>query len=133
MEAKRIQEIFSSAAIKEIEREIIDMEYEVERSHISTETAKDGIRRLLGIRRTLLNQMFVMDEENKQLLSDFNEALKAQMIEMRKRAVRLLESAVASDASASYELTGKCFLGYEYSKIHPVQTIRAKKMWALMN
>ena len=133
MEAKRIQEIFSSAAIKEIEREIIDMEYEVERSHISTETAKDGIRRLLEIRRTLLNQMFVMDEENKQLLSDFNEALKAQMIEMRKRAVRLLESAVASDASASYELTGKCFLGYEYSKIHPVQTIRAKKMWAVMN
>ena len=29
MEAKRIQEIFSSAAIKEIETEIIDMEYEV--------------------------------------------------------------------------------------------------------
>ena len=77
MEAKRIQEIFKSAAIKEIETEIIDMEYEVERSHISTETAKDGIRRLLGIRRTLLNKMFVMDEENKQLLSDFNEALKA--------------------------------------------------------
>ena len=109
MEVKRIQEIFSSAAIKEIEREIIDMEYEVERSHISTETAKDGIRRLLEIRRTLLNQMFVMDEENKQLLSDFNEAIKAQMIEMRKRAVRLLESAVASDACVSCELTGQCF------------------------
>ena len=69
MEAKRIQEIFSSTAIKEIEREIIDMEYEVESSRISTETAKDGIRRLLEIRRTLLNQMFVMDEENKQLLN----------------------------------------------------------------
>ena len=133
MEAKRIQEIFSSAAIKEIEREIIDMEYEVERSHISTETAKDGIRRLLAIRRTLRNKMFVMDEENKQLLSDFNEALKAQMIEMRQKAITLFDSTMASGVHASFDLKAKCFLGYEYSRLHPVQTMRAKKMWAVMN
>lgn len=28
---------------------------------------------------------------------------------------------------------GICFLGYEYSKIHPVQAVRSKKMWAMLN
>ena len=31
------------------------------------------------------------------------------------------------------EVVGKCFMGYEYSNIHPVQSMRAKKMWAVLN
>ena len=74
-----------------------------------------------------------MDEESKQLLSDFNEALKAQMIEMRKRAISLYKSNVNSGLLSSFTLKAKCFMGYEYSKIHPIQTMRAKKMWAVLN
>ena len=29
--------------------------------------------------------------------------------------------------------TGKCFLGYKYSSIHPVQTMRTKKIWNILN
>ncbi|MEE3417074.1 MAG: hypothetical protein VZR53_17145, partial [Prevotella sp.] len=81
----------------------------------------------------LLNSMFVLDETNKQLLAEFNEALRIQVLETRKRVVTLFNSVSESGLSGDFEVTGKCFLGYEYSKIHPVQTIRAKKMWAILN
>ena len=84
-------------------------------------------------RKHLLNKMFVMDEDSKHHLSNFNEALKVQMIEMRKRAIALYTSFVNSGLFPSFILNGKCFMGYNYSKIHPVQTMRAKKMWAVLN
>ena len=77
--------------------------------------------------------MFVLDEQNKQLLAEFNEAMKQQLIEMRKRAIDLYNSVYTSDMGGSIEVEGKCFMGYEYSKIHPVQSMRAKKMWAVLN
>ena len=133
METSKVQEIFNSTAIKEIENEILLMQHEVEKRHFEYEAGEEVIKCLLGTRKSLLNKMFVMDEESKQLLSDFNEALKAQMIEMRKRAISLYKSNVNSGLLSSFTLKGRCFMGYEYSKIHPVQTMRAKKMWAVLN
>ena len=133
MDTKKVQEIFNSTAIKEIENEILLMQHEVEKRHFEYEAGEEVIKCLLGTRKHLLNKMFVMDEERKQLLSDFNEALKAQMIEMRKRAIFLYKSNVNSGLLSSFTLKAKCFMGYEYSKIHPVQTTRAKKMWAVLN
>ena len=77
--------------------------------------------------------MFVLDEQNKQLLAEFNEAMKQQLIEMRKRAIDLYNSVYKPDMGGTVEVEGKCFMGYEYSKIHPVQSMRAKKMWAVLN
>ena len=74
-----------------------------------------------------------MDEDSKKLLSNFNEALKAQLLEMRKRALSIYASNVNSGLLPCFSLRGKCFLGYDYSKIHPVQTMRARKMWAVLN
>ena len=133
MDARKVQEIFNSTAIKEIENEILLKQHEVEKRHFEYEAGEEVIKCLLSTRKTLLNQMFVMDEDNKKLLSDFNEALKAQMIEMRKRALSIYASNVNSGLMSSFTLKGKCFMGYEYSKIHPVQTMRAKKMWAVLN
>ncbi len=133
MDTQKVQEIFNSTAIKEIENEILLMQHEVEKRHFEYEAGEEVIKCLLGTRKHLLNKMFVMDEESKQLLSDFNEALKAQMIEMRKRAIFLYKSNVNSGLLSSFTLKAKCFMGYEYSKIHPVQTTRAKKMWAVLN
>ena len=136
MEESKVQEIFNSTAIKDIEYEILLMQHEIEKRHFDYEAGKEIIKCLLGTRTHLLNKMFVMDEESKQLLSDFNEALKAQMIEMRKRTIALAVAIHESKLYTEYSnirLQGKCFLGYNYSKIHPVQTMRAKKMWAVLN
>lgn len=133
MDKSKVQDIFNSTAVRDVEIEILNTQYEMEKRRYSSEAGEQVIKTLLGTRRTLLNHMFVMDEQSKQLLSDFNEALKAQMIEMRQKAITLFESTIASNVPASFDLKAKCFLGYEYSKIHPVQTIRAKKMWAVMN
>ena len=75
----------------------------------------------------------MLDERNKQLLTEFNEALRKQILETRKRVITLFNSVSELGLTGDFEVTGKCFLGYEYSKIHPVQTIRAKKMWAILN
>ena len=136
MDAKRVQEIFNSSVIKNIEIEILSTQHEVERRHFNYEAGEEVVKCLLGTRKHLLNKMFVMDEESKQLLSDFNEALIAQMIEMRKRTIALAVAIHESKLYTEYSnirLQGKCFLGYNYSKIHPVQTMRAKKMWAVLN
>lgn len=133
MDARKVQEIFNSTVIKDIEIEILSTQHEIEKRHFNYDAGEEVIKCLLGTRKSLLNKMFVMDEESKQLLSDFNEALKAQIIEMRRRAISLYASNVNSGLLPSFRLRGKCFLGYNYSKIHPVQTMRAKKMWAVLN
>ena len=133
MEARKVQEIFNSTIIKNIEIEILSTQHEVEKRHFEYEAGEEVIKCLLGTRKHLLNKMFVMDEDSKKLLSNFNEALKAQLLEMRKRALSIYASNVNSGLLPSFSLRGKCFLGYEYSKIHPVQTMRAKKMWAVLN
>ena len=96
MDKSKIQDIFNSTAVRDVEIEILNTQYEMEKRRYSSEAGEQVIKTLLGTRRTLLNHMFVMDEQSKQLLSDFNEALKAQMIEMRQKAITLFESTIAS-------------------------------------
>ena len=128
-----VQEIFNSTAVQSVEEQILDLYHETERKHWCNDENKKAIKSLLEVRRRILNSMFVLDEQNKQLLAEFNEAMKQQLIEMRKRAIDLYNSVYKSDMGGSVEVEGKCFMGYEYSKIHPVQSMRAKKMWAVLN
>ena len=128
-----VQEIFNSTAVRSVEEQILDLYHETERKHWCNDENKKAIKSLLEVRRRILNSMFVLDEQNKQLLAEFNEAMKQQLIEMRKRAINLYNSVYKSDMGGSVEVEGKCFMGYEYSKIHPVQSMRAKKMWAVLN
>ena len=79
MDAKRIQGIFNSTVIKDIEIEILSTQHEIDKRHFNYDAGEEVIKCLLGTRKSLLNKMFVMDEDSKQLLSDFNEALKAQI------------------------------------------------------
>ena len=128
-----VQEIFNTKAVQEIETEILTLQYEIEKRKLFRDSERVAIERLLGVRRNILNEYFVMDENYKQLLSEFNDALKHQLIDMRNRTIKLYESVKDNDVKNNMVVKGKCFLGYEYSKIHPVQTIRAKKMWAMLN
>lgn len=125
------QEIFNTTAIKEIEVSILNIYYDIEIGKHHWYREKETICQLLKIRKQILDSMFVMNENYKVLLADFNEAMTLQLINMRKRTISIYES-VSKIEQSSY-IKAKCFLGYEYSKIHPVQTIRAKKIWALLN
>lgn len=51
---------------------------------------------------------------------------------MRERLFRLSES-VKETSLENLEFQGKVFMNYKYSEIHPVQTIRARKMWNVLN
>lgn len=128
-----VQEIFNSTAVRSIEEHILSLYYETERNHWHDDENKKAIRSLLEVRRRILNSMFVLDEQSKQLLAEFNEAMKQQLIEMRKRTIDLFNKVYQPDMDGRIEVEGKCFMGYEYSKIHPVQSMRAKKMWAVLN
>jgi len=128
-----VQEIFNSTAVRSIEDQILFLYHEIGRNHWHDDENKKAIRSLLEVRRRILNSMFVLDEQNKHLLAEFNEAMKQQLIEMRKRVIDLYNKVYLPDMDGRIEVEGKCFMGYEYSKIHPVQSMRAKKMWAVLN
>ena len=78
-----VQEIFNTKAVQEIETEILTLQYETEKRRLFRYSERVAIERLLGIRRNILNDYFVMDENYKLLLSEFNEALKLQLIDMQ--------------------------------------------------
>ena len=128
-----VQEIFNSTAVRSVEEQILSLYQETERNHWHDDENKKAIRSLLEVRRRILNSMFVLDEQNKQLLAEFNEAMKQRLIEMRKRSIDLYNNVYKPEMIGHVEVVGKCFMGYEYSKIHPVQSMRAKKMWAILN
>ncbi|MBQ8968615.1 MAG: hypothetical protein IJ064_02615 [Bacteroidaceae bacterium] len=113
-----VQEIFNTKAVREIEQEILSIYFDNERRCTHDETEVFAIRRLLGIRKNVLNDMLVMDEKYKQLLHDFNEALTIQLKEMRKRTIALYQTTKDTHLPGSWEVEGMCFLGYGYSAIH---------------
>ena len=84
-----VQEIFNSTPVRSIELQILSLYHETERQCWHNGENKKAISSLLEVRKRILNSMFVLDEQNKQLLSEFNEAMKLQLIEMRKRAIDL--------------------------------------------
>ena len=129
----KVSEIFESPEIKAIEIEILNLYYEINRRWEANERNKFAITRLLKIRKKLLDSKFVMDDYSKQLLSEFNEAMKQQLIIMRSRTEELYHRMEDLEYPSYMGVTGKCFLGYTYSTLHPIQTTRAKKMWAILN
>lgn len=128
-----VQEIFNSTAVRSIEEQILNLYHEIEGHRSTYKENKKAIRSFLEVRKRVLNSMFVLDEQNKRLMAEFNEAMKKQLIEMRKRALDLYNSVYKPDMEGSVEVKGKCFMGYEYSKIHPIQSMCAKKMWDVLN
>ena len=128
-----VQEIFNTVEVREIEIEILLTIEENDRRWCSNNAYVETVKHLLSVRKHVLNSKFVMDANYKSLLSDFNEALIAQATEMRKRAIDLHSASINCGIESDIETTGKCFLGYKYSSIHPVQTMRAKKIWNILN
>lgn len=128
-----IQEIYNSQPVRKVEYMILDCQRQSEKGLWGMETGRVTIQNLLSIRKTILNEMFVMDDYYLQLLRGFNEAMMQQMIEMRKRTIALYESVAKAELPGTIEVEGRCFLGYDYPPLHPIQDNRAKRMWDILN
>ena len=105
-----VQEIFNTKAVQEIETEILTLQYETEKRKLFRDYEGVAIERLLGVRRNILNEYFIMDEYYKQLLCEFNEALKLQLIDMRNRTIKLFESVKDNDVKKTWLLRVNAFL-----------------------
>ena len=126
-----VKEIFDHPAVKAVEIEILDTIRDEERCR-KGEDAKLAVQHLLSVRKRILNGMFKWTDEYYSLLSEFNKALVEAQCKMRERLFILSES-VKVTCLENLEFQGKVFMSYKYSGIHPVQSVRAKKMWNVLN
>ncbi len=97
------------------------------------EDGKDIVRNLFNKRKRLLDDMFVMDEEHKSRLCDFNDALKAGLTDMKRKAVEAYNAVASINPNAEVNVEARCYLGCTYPPLHPVQTQRAKQVWAILS
>ena len=125
-----IQEIFYSPAVREIELQIILLLRKSEKNGRSGDADSIALTHLLKVRKNLFDSMFIMNDEYNALLSEFNDALTDQLLEMRKQTIQMRDAILNINIEGNeIEAVGKCFLGYEYPKNHPIQTYRAKAIW----
>ena len=126
-----VKEIFDHPAVKAVEIEILDILRD-EKRYREGKDAKLAVQHLLSVRKRIINGMFEWTDEYFSLLSEFNNALVHAQCEMRERLSRLSES-INEAGLENLEFQGNVFMSYKYSEIHPVQSIRAKKMWNVIN
>ena len=125
------KEIFGHPAVKAVEIEILGIVGD-EKRYRTGKDSKLAVQHLLSVRKCIINGMFEWADEYFSLLSEFNKALVHAQCEMRERLSRLSES-VNETGLENLEFQGTVFLSYKYSEIHPVQSIRARKMWNVLN
>lgn len=110
---KTIQEIYEQESIRLIEDAIFEACREHERMKFADPYGKN-VTRLLKIRKELLDREFVMDEQYKGLLSEFNEALKKALLTMRTQTIAAVETLHNASIECDINVTGKCFLDSHY-------------------
>ncbi len=124
--------IFNNILVRKLEIEILDAQFIQEKNHYRDKSDQLVVSHLLRVRRNLLNDMFVMTNEYKSLLAEFNEHLSIAVQECACLAEDAYAQAWVNERE-DVEVESKCFLGYGLSSIHPMQTIRAKKIWQLLS
>ena len=87
-----IQEIFYSPAVREIELQIILLLRKSEKNWRSGDADSIALTPLLNARKKLLDSMFIMNDEYKALLSEFNDAMTEQLLEMRKQTIQMRDA-----------------------------------------
>lgn len=86
---------------------------------------------LLSLRKDMINKRVLAHQ--KEILPDiiaFNDALTDALREMYDRAHRIWNSIKdKEDFEGEVEVTAKCFLGYDYPELHPVQGDDRQDLW----
>lgn len=117
--------ILSNPDLALVERQII-MTYNDRNPSLYTHC-----RALLDLRKTLINSNVLSRQE--EILPDiiaFNDALCNALKEMYDRAHRIWAEIKDKDSFGdSIELRAKCFLGYDYPELHPVQGDDRQELW----
>ena len=127
MERKDFEiDILCDYSVKEIEREIIQ-EYNNTRCYDSDY----GV--LLSLRKNIINKEMLAHQ--KELLPDiiaFNDALYEALHDMYNRAHRIWDKMIENideGDGEEMELTAKCYLDYNYPKLHPIQGEDRQDLW----
>ena len=127
MERKDIEiDILCDYSVKMIEQEIIQ---EYNNTHYYV--LGDGV--LLNLRKRIINKEMLAHQ--KELLPDiiaFNDALRDAFRDMYDRAHRIWDKMVQTIDEADgeeMELTAKCYLDYNYPKLHPIQGEDRQDLW----
>ena len=85
---------------------------------------------LLSLRRDMINKRVLAHQE--EILPDiiaFNEALTAALRELYDRAHRIWDSIKDNEDFKDAEIEAKCYLSYDYPKLHPVQGKDRQDLW----
>ena len=87
---------------------------------------------LLSLRKDMINKRVLAHQ--KEILPDiiaFNDALRDALKEMYDRAHGIWESIKNKAWGDNVELTAKCFLGYDYPELHPLQGDNRQELCAM--
>lgn len=121
-----IKHVFEDSRIVMLEKDIARINEYCQYS----DKEKFVMKHLLEKRCNVLWQLNVYDDETKQLLIGFNDALRKACTQLYHRTMTVYqEYQNRKDISGDFEVEGKIFLGYEYPALHPIQTETAKQVW----
>ena len=85
---------------------------------------------LLSLRKDMINERILAHQE--EILPDiiaFNDALTAALRELYDRTHRIWNSIKDNADFKDAEIEAKCYLGYDYPKLHPVQGDDRQDLW----
>ena len=127
------QEIFRLPTIDFIEAKICNLYWQYEQHCYYCEAEKGAIKQLLAVRKRLLDKEFVMDDNYKQLLCDFNKALSEQLLQTRLAVISAYNAVKQTTADHDVTAIGKCFMAYQFSPLHPKQSKYEKEIWNILS
>lgn len=124
----QIEQLLLSEEIQHIEREILYAFYMFEKKGRMT----DCFPYLLRLRKDLINtKMLSHQEDLLPELIEFNESLRHALQEMFDRAHYIWNNSQRLyNANDEVELTAKCYLGWSYPSIHPLQRKDRETLWS---
>ena len=85
---------------------------------------------LLSLRKDMINNRILVNQE--EILPDiiaFNDVLTAALRELYDRAHRIWDSIKDNADFKDAEIEAKCYLSYDYPKLHPVQGKDRQDLW----
>ena len=124
------EKIFNDPRVVKVENEIVDL---WENGNHWTPEGETRMQKLLHERWLILRDFNEYDDEMAHLLTSFNERLKSALTTLFERAQRVYDEYMSrDDCWGKWEITGKCFLDFEYPTGHPVQSERAKNVWDVL-
>lgn len=121
-----IKYVFEDSRIVMLEEEMV----RIDENCLYTDEERHVMNYLLKERSNVLWHLNVYDDEMKQLLVDFNNALRNACAELYRRTMTIYQECLHRESIlGDFEVEGKIFLGCEYPALHPVQTETAKQVW----